>query len=364
MASDPTRLASDPRAHPPARLVPGARFGRYEIVERLGSGGMAEVYRAHDPTLDRFVALKVILPQLAADPEFGLRFASEARLAARLNHPNVVTVYEIDEVDGQQYLAMQFVPGPTLAAIVARQGALTPASALSILQQIGDALDHAHAAGVIHRDLKPANILVDTEQSRALLADFGIARAADAGTRLTRTGGTMGTAAYMAPEQVTDDEPVGPAVDRYALGVVAYELLCGRVPFTASRPTGVMFKQAYEPVPPIRQFNPRLSGGTEAVLIHALAKQPRERYPTAAVFVAELRGAIRDATPEALEATVVATLVSAGSQSADTAPPIATSPVTADEPLTAGPVDGPSVRRPGRGRPGLWYGAADGRRGG
>jgi serine/threonine protein kinase len=328
MASDPTRLAGSSRAHIPARLVPGARFGRYEIIERLGFGGMAEVYRARDPTLERFVALKVILPQLAADPEFGLRFASEARLAARLNHPNVVTVYEIDEVDGQQYLAMQFVPGPTLAAILARSGALAPTSALSILQQIGDALDHAHAAGVIHRDLKPANILINTEQSRALLADFGIARAADAGTRLTRTGGTMGTASYMAPEQVTDDGPVGPAVDRYALGVVAYELLCGRVPFTAARPTGVMFKHAYEPVPPIREFNPRLSEGVEAVLVRMLAKKPEERYPTAAAFVADLRGPIGELPTE----TQGATLLAATSPAAATSPPTVPPPVTAEPP--------------------------------
>jgi predicted Ser/Thr protein kinase len=280
-----TPTLTAPRLNQPVRT----RIGRYEILDELGQGGMAVVYQAYDPGLRRTVALKLIRPELARHVEFVERFANEARAQAKLSHPNVVTIYEVGVVDERQYIAMQFVAGGTLARLVSGANRLSLQAVIPLLEQMADALDYAHQAGVIHRDVKPANILLEQDRRRALLADFGIARAVDARTRLTQSGATIGTAAYMAPEQVTEDEPLGPAADQYALAIVSYELLCGRVPFRATSATGLMYKHVNEAPPRILQFSPELPENIDAIFSRALAKKPADRYPNVKTFVSDVR---------------------------------------------------------------------------
>ncbi len=211
------------------------RIGKYEILEEIGRGGFATVYKARDTRLNRIVALKVLHPYRSAEPGFAERFRHEAEVAANLDHPNIVTVYEADEADGQLYLAMKYVPGRTLRQILETDGSLTSEEALPILEQIASALDYAHAQGIVHRDIKPGNIIVDNagDGARATVLDFGLVKALEGSTELTRAGTLLGSPEYMAPEQADPSRAheISPATDRYALGIVAYQMLTGRVPF-------------------------------------------------------------------------------------------------------------------------------------
>ncbi len=220
--------------------------GRYHVTERIAAGGMGEVYRAHDAVLAREVAIKVLHRSLAGDQGFVDRFRREARAAATLNHPNIVTVFDWGAVDGVYYMVMEYVHGRSVREILNARGALAPAQAAAILDQTLAALDHAHAKGIVHRDLKPENILITTE-GVVKLTDLGLARAfADA--KNTRAGAVTGTVQYLAPEQIRG-EPADPRSDLYSLGVVAYELLTDRLPFTGETPMAIAYKHLSDRVP-------------------------------------------------------------------------------------------------------------------
>jgi tRNA A-37 threonylcarbamoyl transferase component Bud32 len=264
---------------------------RYKLVELLGSGGMAEVYLARDGVLDRNVALKVLRQQYASDEEFVERFRQEAKSAAKLSHPSIVSVYDQgrSEDDGAYYIAMEYVPGGTLKDRIQREGALAPGEAAGVALQIAEALQVAHERGVIHRDIKPQNVLL-TERGAAKVTDFGIARAASAATRVTRTGVVLGTAGYMSPEQAKG-EPVGPASDLYSLGVVLHEMLTGNLPYEAESPLAQAIKHISEPPPSPREVNPEVPEALDAITMKLLAKNPEERYPSAAALAEDLERA-------------------------------------------------------------------------
>jgi serine/threonine protein kinase len=267
----------------------GKQFGQYQIVAPLGEGGMAAVYRAYQPAMERFVAVKVLPRQMASSDEFLSRFRREAKLLAQLQHPHILPVFDYGEVDGYPYIIMPLVHGGTLTELLTK-GRLPFSEVRRILIQIGEALGYAHARGMIHRDIKPSNVLID-EQGNCLLSDFGLARMADASAKLTSSGAIMGTPAYMSPEQGT-----GSTVDRrsdiYSLGIVLYEMVTSRVPYIAETPIAVVFKHIQDPLPPARNFNAALPESIELVLLKALAKSPEDRFQTAEDFVRAIRLAI------------------------------------------------------------------------
>ncbi|HEU5099238.1 MAG TPA: protein kinase [Roseiflexaceae bacterium] len=279
----------------------GQTIGPYRLVDKLGEGGMATVYKAYHPRLDRYVALKCIHPQLVAAPGFLQRFEREAKILARLVHPNIVHLYDFGAADGHCYLAMEYGAGGTLKD---RQQALHTAGmrmALAevqrVLLQVSAGLDYAHRHGILHRDIKPSNILL-TDDGRALLSDFGLARIADTPSDLTSLGTMLGTPAYLSPEQGRGEAAtIGPPSDVYALGVVLYELVTGRVPFTAETPLAVVLKQLNEPVPSARALNPALPQGLDAVLRSALAKDPAGRYQRAGELAQAFQEAMAVAAP-------------------------------------------------------------------
>jgi hypothetical protein len=254
--------------------------GRYELGPLLGAGGMASVYRATDRVLERMVAVKVLSPPYDQDSALVERFRHEARSAAGLSHPNIVAVFESGSRGGLHYLVMEYVQGETLADTLRRQGVLEPRRAAEAGRWVCEALQAAHAQGLVHRDIKPANVLI-SRTGVVKVADFGIARAAATHAH-ARTGGgiLLGTAAYLSPEQAQGG-PVDARSDLYALGCVLYELLTGAPPFVADSPLGVVARQvAEEPTPPSR-CNPQVGPELEAVVMTALAKEPARRYQTA-----------------------------------------------------------------------------------
>jgi serine/threonine protein kinase len=260
---------------------------RYSIVRALGDGGMAKVYLAHDSILDRDVALKVLREQFAEDEEFVERFKREAQSTAALSHPNIVQVYDRGKADdGASYIAMEYVPGGTLKERISPSETLEPEVAASIVLQIAEALQAAHERGVVHRDIKPQNVLL-TATGGAKVTDFGIARAASAAT-ISRSGLILGTANYMSPEQALG-EPATPKGDLYSLGVVLYEMLTGELPYTAESPVAVSMKHLNEPLRPPRALNPEISEGLNSLITKLLAKDPEDRYESAAELAEDLR---------------------------------------------------------------------------
>jgi serine/threonine-protein kinase len=250
---------------------------------------MSTVYKAYQPSLDRLVAVKVMAR--AGDPQFVARFEREARSIARLQHPNIVAIYDYGEQDGQVYLAVQYVEnGRTLADLLG--GPMEPTRACELLLQLLAALGYAHERGVIHRDVKPGNVLMPTPVW-PMLADFGIAKVLleQDGRQLTQAGLVVGTAAYMAPEQAFG-LPVDARTDLYAAGVVLYEMLTGRVPFQADTPAAMLLQHAYEPPPSLGAVNPALPPQVEEVVARALAKDPADRYANAGEMATELRAAL------------------------------------------------------------------------
>lgn len=261
----------------------GQQLGPYQIEAILGSGGMAVVYRAKNGA-GQPVALKVLFPPPGAGPEILARFEREARTAARLRHPGIVRVLDTGQSGGYAFMVMSLVEGPTLAERLAQVGALAETGAADIAWQIADALDYAHGQGVVHRDVKPSNILL-TETGRALLTDFGVAQALDDLT-LTRTGYTVGTPAYMAPEQTSGEPPVDGRADLYALGVVVYQMVTGRTPFRGSTPQ-VLHAHVYEPPPRPSTIAP-VSTALEGIILKALAKDVAQRFQTGAAMAQAL----------------------------------------------------------------------------
>jgi sugar lactone lactonase YvrE len=296
-------------SQPPSRdrdLLIGTTLGdgRYQVLRPLGQGGMATVYRARQTGLSRDVAIKMIEPGLADESAFRARFRREAIAAANLRHPHILAVVDYGEEDGVPYLVTELLDGGRLAE---RRGdaPLTVPEVVALLRPIGDALDYAHARGMLHRDVKPTNVLFDRD-GRAVLADFGLVALFDAASadpalpetliaRPTTTGAFVGTPAYMAPEQGMGR--AGTATDRYALGVIAYELLTGALPYTGATPYAVMRAHESEPLPGPRTRNPALPAAVETVLQRALAKRPEDRYASAASFMAALESTAAPAPP-------------------------------------------------------------------
>ncbi|HSC21365.1 MAG TPA: serine/threonine-protein kinase, partial [Solirubrobacterales bacterium] len=271
----------------------GRVVGSYEIVERIGEGGMGTVYRALDPMLEREVAVKAIRPELLRDPLVAQRFRAEAKLLARVNHPAIATIYSFFEDGGELFLAMEFVRGRTLAAALRERGAFPWQEAVGLLAAALPGIEQVHRLGIVHRDLKPDNLML-TEAGGLKVMDFGIARAADA-ARLTRTGLMVGTLRYMAPEQLR-----GEAGDRrsdlYALGAVLYEMLTGRVPFASDSEYEVIRAQVEEAPAPPSSLVPGLPAWLDAAVLRALAKDPAERFQSAEEMRAVLAGAGRPAS--------------------------------------------------------------------
>jgi formylglycine-generating enzyme required for sulfatase activity/serine/threonine protein kinase len=259
-------------------LAIGAQIGSYRIDGLLGTGGMGTVYRAQQIHLQRLVALKVMNPTLAADPDFCARFMREARAGAAIDHPHVVRIHDADIRDGILYQVFEFVPGGDLARLLATRGPLPPAEALRLIAECADGLHAIHLAGLLHRDLKPQNIFLDAK-GRAKLGDLGLARSASAGENLTMTGAVMGTAAYMAPEQANGDD-LDIRADIHALGGTLYTLLTGRLPFTGPTPGAVMGKVIYEPPPDPRALVPTIPAEVAALVQRAMAKRRNDRFAT------------------------------------------------------------------------------------
>ncbi|HOU13085.1 MAG TPA: SUMF1/EgtB/PvdO family nonheme iron enzyme [Anaerolineae bacterium] len=281
-------------------------IGKYEILEELGRGGFATVYKARDSDLERIVALKVLHASWANEPDFTLRFRNEARAAANLRHPHIVTVYEAGEAAGQLFIAMEYLPGRTLREWLEAEGALSLEQALPVLEQIADALDYAHAQGIVHRDIKPANIMVETTTRgpRAVLTDFGLVKALESSAALTSQGTLLGSPEYMAPEQADPERvaEIGPATDRYALGIVAYQMLAGRAPFLGNTPATLNAHLNLQPPDP-RRFVADLPSDVTAILLTMLAKAPADRFPTAMAFVERLKAIAEGKKPEPLAAS-------------------------------------------------------------
>ncbi len=263
--------------------------GRYRIEEVLGRGGMAEVFKGTDTVLGRPVAIKVLAPQYAQDDGFVSRFRREAQAAARLNHPNLVGVYDTGSDDGTHYIVMEYVEGRTLAEFLAGGGRLMPERAIELAESVCRALDFAHRQGVIHRDIKPGNIMV-TRQGEVKVMDFGIARLTSSAETIAQTAAVLGTAAYLSPEQARG-EPVDARSDLYSLGVVLFEMVTGKVPFTGDSAVTVAYKHVQEPPEPPSKLNPDVSPELEAVVMRALAKNPANRYQSAEEFRRDLKRA-------------------------------------------------------------------------
>ncbi|MEI6626307.1 MAG: Stk1 family PASTA domain-containing Ser/Thr kinase [Thermoleophilia bacterium] len=300
---------------------PGALFdGRYRIVGRLGQGGMARVFLAQDESLHRQVAVKVLADRHSDDPHFIERFQREARAAARLNHPNIVQVYDQSQTAGMSYIVQEYVEGETLKDLIRRESPIEPRRAITIGLQILAALRVAHQQGVIHRDVKPQNILVQPD-GKIKVADFGIASAGD--TEMTEAGSIVGTAQYLAPEQARG-LPVGPPADLYAVGIVLYEMLSGRVPFEGEAAVTVAMRHVQEAPEALTDRNPLVPVALESVVMRALSKDPTQRYQSADQMGIEL-DRVRQGLPISDETAVIGAATIAMTQLASetlVAPPL------------------------------------------
>jgi tRNA A-37 threonylcarbamoyl transferase component Bud32/CheY-like chemotaxis protein len=267
----------------------------YRIEERIGRGGMGVVYRAEHLNLRRRAAIKIIAPDLAESEGFRERFTREARIAAALQHPNIVTVYDAGEVDGLLYLAMQYIEGFDLSAMLRREGRLRPYRAVDVCRQVAAALDAAHAMGLIHRDVKPANVLIAGRT--AFLTDFGLTKRLDGThTDLTRAGDVVGTIHYVAPEQIEGTQ-VSARSDVYSLGCLLYHCLSGQVPFARDTDVAVIYAHLSEPPPKLSAVRPELAGGLDAVIAKALDKSPDRRFATCEALINAARAVIDAAGP-------------------------------------------------------------------
>ncbi len=312
----------------------GETVGRYRITNQLGQGGMATVYRAYDANLDRYVAIKAMHQAFKEDDNFLSRFKREARIVAKLRHPHIVTIHEFDEHNGQPYLVMEHVEGETLKARLARRP-FTMDETLQTLAAVGSALTYAHDQGVLHRDIKPSNILLD-KRGIPYLTDFGLARMVQAGESTMSQDMMLGTPQYISPEQAQGLKELGPPTDIYSLGIVLYQLVVGRVPFSADTPYAIVHDHIYKPLPMPRQINPAVPASVERVLLKA-----GDRYQTANEMVAEFKRAV-----------VTPTLDAAGEQIApviDPPPPTpeipAVAPYSTVNPPAIGPVASLQRRR-------------------
>ena len=312
---------------------------RYEMQQRIGRGGMADVYLARDVLLDRLVAIKVLFPEFATDPAFVERFRREAQSAANLNHPNIVSVYDWGRSNNTYFMAMEYVPGRTLAEALNDVGPISASKAAEVGIEVAAALSFAHRNNVVHRDIKPGNILIGSN-GQLKVADFGIARAlgsaADSG--LTAHGAVMGTAAYFSPEQAQGGQP-DPRSDLYSLGIVLYEMVAGQVPFTGDTPVAIAYKQVHEAPRPLHQLAPDVPRAFEAIVARLLAKDPDRRYPTAEAVRDDLRR-YRDGLPVQALAAILNKR-----ESDDALPPTVATPSVLPPPTLADSAERPTSPR-------------------
>jgi hypothetical protein len=274
---------------------PGSQVASYRIVEQIGRGGMAVVYRARDIRLDRWVALKILAPDLALDQVFRQRFIRESRAAAAVDHPNIIPIFEAGEAEGVLFIAMRFVSGQDVRSLLDREGTLPAARATGIVAQVASALDAAHACGLVHRDVKPANMLISDVAERGTadhvyLSDFGVSKQSDSTSSLTSTGQLVGTLDYLAPEQV-EGRPVDGRTDVYALACAAFEMLAGVPPFKRDQSMAVLWAQLSAPPPLLTSRRPDLPPAIDQVMAQALAKSPGDRYDRCLDFASSLQGA-------------------------------------------------------------------------
>jgi serine/threonine protein kinase len=272
-------------------LGPGSRIAGYLLEEQVGVGGMAVVFRARDERLDRLVALKILAPALAADEAFRQRFIRESRAAAAVDDPHIIPVHEAGEANGVLFIAMRYVPGGDVGALMHREHPLSPARVVAIISPMASALDAAHAAGLVHRDVKPKNMLVDAHPGRpdhVYLSDFGVSKGAMSSAGLTGSGQYLGTPGYIAPEQI-QGKPLDGRADQYALACTAFQLLCGETPFERDQGLAVIYAHLSEPPPDLTSRRPDLPPAVNGVLARALAKVPGDRYATCRQFADALR---------------------------------------------------------------------------
>ena len=344
-------------------LAPGDQLGAYHVLSIIGRGGMGVVYLAEHASLERRVALKVLAPQFSADPNFRTRFERESRLAASLDHPNVVPVYEAGEIDGVLFIAMRYVDGPDLRTVLDREGHFEVARAIGIAAQLASALDAAHAHGLIHRDVKPGNVLLAAGYGsdggeHVYLTDFGLTKRSASKSGLTQLGQLVGTIDYIAPEQITGGTVDG-RVDIYALGCVFFEMLSGKAPFLRETDLATMAAHLHEPPPSLTALRPDLPAASDALIARVLAKDPDQRFSSAAQFVRAARvalapGAQSAASPSAgggrTDPTVIVPIATAGQQAprsptvlADTNVPPVSAGATVAQPSPPSPTPPPVV---------------------
>lgn len=272
----------------------GKTLGGYRIIEQIGLGGMATVYKAYDPGTDRYVAVKVLPQQYAQDTEFQARFQQEAKAIAHLEHLHILPVFAFGEQDGTTFMVMRYMDAGTLGDVIKRKQ-LTFEEITRFLSQLASALDYAHDNGIVHRDVKPSNVLVD-RQGNVFLTDFGIAKILEGGMKLTGTGSVIGTPQYMAPEQLEPGSEVSRASDQYALGVILYEMATGQTPYQAVTPWAIIaMHQRREPMALPRALNPNLPEAAEQVILKALAHEPGQRFESCSALAAAFQQAVQDA---------------------------------------------------------------------
>ncbi len=279
---------------------PGTTVGPYQILEQLGAGGMATVYKAYHPALDRDVAIKVLHPAFKNDPQFFARFQREARIVARLEHPNIVPVYDFNEFEGEPYLVMRFVQGETLK-VPMKNAPFDKMKVLRLMEPVCDALAYAHRQGILHRDIKPSNIIL-ANNGHVFLTDFGLARMVELGESTLSQDMLVGTPQYISPEQAQGQGTIDGRTDIYALGVVLFEMLTGRVPYSGDTPFAIIHDHIYKPLPLPSALNADIDEPLEKVILRALAKNPDDRFSTMEEFWLALKKAL---TPSGSAATVV-----------------------------------------------------------
>ncbi len=333
--------------HSWADLAEGDGFAGYRIERRLGRGGMGILYLAIEPGLDRRVALKLIAPEAASDDVFARRFAEESRIAAAIEHPNVVPIYAAGKEEGVPFIAMRFVSGSDLGRRIAREGRLEPEPAVALIAQIGNGLDAIHAAGLVHRDVKPANVLLSGEEGaeHAYITDFGVARNVATQSGLTQTGRFVGTLDYVAPEQISGGE-VDARADVYALGCLLFKLLTGEVPFPRDGEAARLYAHLNDPPPAPSLYAQEVPMALDDVVVRAMSKQPGDRYPSAGDLGRAAQAALSGTAVTVPERTVATG--AAATRETETVPPTAEPESTGSEFL--GPIgtknsDAPAGRR-------------------
>ena len=275
-------------------IPPGSSLGRYRIIEQLGQGGMATVFRSHDPNLDRYVAIKVLPSYMTEDPTFVARFTQEAKTVGRLNHPNILQIYDFGDDKGFTYLVSELVPGGTLQDKM-RRNMMEPEEVIKYMEPLSLGLDYAHGQGIVHRDMKPANVLLDNDE-RPILADFGLARMLESSQRFTQASQAIGTPEYMSPEQAMGGETDHRA-DLYAFGVMIYEMLLGQTPFHADTPAATLMAHVHRPMPLPTTINPDIDPKLETMLLKSLAKTADDRYQSAGEMIDAIKFATGMAAP-------------------------------------------------------------------